>query len=96
MCNFCREMTAYRVYSRTGILEDDATGFATWKSTYRPKFFERFPFQVPAVVPQTNNVQNPAQGMAHYQACLAAEQLAPTARRVTRSSPSDSGCIGEE
>jgi hypothetical protein len=96
MCNFCREMTAYRIYSRTGILEDDTAGFATWKSTYRPKFFERFPFQVPPVVPQTNNVQNPAQGMPHYDACMATQQVTPTARRVVSSPASGPGCIGEE
>jgi hypothetical protein len=96
MCNFCREMTAYRVYSRSGILEDNSTGFDTWKSTYRPKFYERFPFQVPAVVPQTNNVQNPASGMPHYTACSAAGQLAPLARRAPASPSAGPGCIGEE
>jgi hypothetical protein len=96
MCNFCREMTTYRIYSRTGILEDDETGFATWKSTFRPKFYERFPFQAPPTVPQTNNVRNPAQGMTVYTACVAAQQVAPTAKRVTQASPSSPGCIGEE
>ena len=96
MCNFCREMTAYRIYSRTGIVEDDEAGFAIWKSTYRPKFFERFPFQVPPVVPQTNNVQNPTQGMPHYNACMAAQQVAPAALRVASSQASGPGCIGEE
>jgi hypothetical protein len=96
MCNFCREMTAYRVYSRSGILGDDAAGFEAWKATYRPKFYERFPLQVPAVVPQTNDVQNPAQGEPHYQACAAAQQLAPAARQVTASSSSSrQGCLSD-
>jgi hypothetical protein len=76
MCNFCREITAYRIYSRSGILSDDNAGFAIWKASYRAKFFERFPFAVPAVVPQTNNVQNPAQGMPVYEACSATARLA--------------------
>jgi hypothetical protein len=96
MCNFCREITAYRIYSRAGILADDEAGFATWKSAYRAKFFERFPFAVPAVVPQTNNVQNPAQGMAYYESCQATQQLAPQARRVTASSSGRQGCIVEQ
>ncbi len=99
MCNFCREVTAYRIYSRTGILGDDAAGFATWKSGYRAKFFERFPFETPAVVPQTNNVQNPAQGMAVYEACSATALLPPSTAsqrlNFTPASPARQGCIGD-
>jgi hypothetical protein len=98
MCNFCREVTAYRVYSRSGILADDAAGFTNWKASYRAKFFERFPFQVPAVVPQTNNVQNPAQGMQVYEACSATAQLAtsaPQAQLVTSTPSARQGCIGD-
>ena len=97
MCNFCREVTAYRIHSRTGILADDTAGFEAWKAQYRAKFFERFPFQVPAVVPQTNNVQNPAQGMPVYEACSAAAQLlvSGSAAVFTPSSPAHQGCIGD-
>jgi len=99
MCNFCREVTAYRIYSRAGILGDDNAGFATWKAAYRSKFFERFPFEVPAVVPQTNNVQNPAQGTPVYEACSAAAQLSAissvSGRNFTPSSPARQGCIGD-
>jgi hypothetical protein len=92
MCNFCREVTAYRIYSRSGVLTDDQAGFLTWKSAYRAKFFERYPFAVPATVPQTNNVQTPAQGMAVYEACSATAQLSSVARKLTsRSRPQ--GCI---
>ena len=35
MCNFCREMTAYRIYSRAGVVGDDSAGFGAWKSMYR-------------------------------------------------------------
>lgn len=98
MCNFCREVTAYRIHSRAGILSDDAAGFTSWKASYRAKFFERFPFQVPAVVPQTNNVQNPAQGMPIYEACSAAAQVStsrPSARLFTPASSARQGCIGD-
>ncbi|MES1187921.1 MAG: M64 family metallopeptidase [Myxococcales bacterium] len=109
MCNFCREVTAFRIYSRTSILSDDNAGFAIWKASYRAKFFAQFPFQSPAVVPQTNNVQNPAQGMPIYEACSATAQLlrasatppsfaatnAAAAGNFTRASPARQGCIGE-
>jgi hypothetical protein len=94
MCNFCREITAYRIYSRSGVLADDQTGFAAWKSAYRAKFFERYPFAVPATVPQTNNVQNPAQGTPVYEACSATAQLSLVARKLT--SPSRQGCIVDQ
>lgn len=97
MCNFCREMTAYRIHSRTGIMEDDDAGFATWKASYRPKFFEKYPFQVPPVVPQTNDVQNPAQGMAVYEACSDTLQVLPRAAGLVRSSsPRQHGCVVDD
>jgi hypothetical protein len=46
MCNFCRELTVYRVFERTGILSG-ANAFADWKAMYRPRFYERFKFVVP-------------------------------------------------
>jgi hypothetical protein len=52
MCNFCREITAYRVFDRTRILPG-TSGFATWKSQYRTPFYQRYGFKVPATVPQT-------------------------------------------
>lgn len=53
MCNFCREMTAYRVFDRTGLLPG-STGFSAWKSEYRPAFYQRFGFKVPSgPIPQT-------------------------------------------
>ena len=49
MCNFCREITAYRVFYRTGLLPT----FDTWKTDYRTPFYQRFGFKVPSPVPQT-------------------------------------------
>lgn len=93
MCNFCREITAYRIHSRSGILTDDQAGFATWKANYRAKFFERYPFVVPATVPQTNNVQNPAQGMAVYEACAATALQSVVRADARLASPRRAGCI---
>ena len=52
MCNFCREITAYRVFDRTGLLPG-TSGFDIWKMDYRAAFYQRFGFRVPATVPQT-------------------------------------------
>ena len=70
MCNFCREITAYRVFERTGAIGSGADPFEDWKNQYRPVFYERFRFQVPPIVPQTNNVRNPGQGDPVYKACV--------------------------
>jgi hypothetical protein len=42
----------------------------TWTAMYRTPFYSRFGFKVPPVVPQTNDVRNPAQGMPIYEACV--------------------------
>jgi hypothetical protein len=73
MCNFCREMTAYRIHQRSGVIANGTEGFTVWKNEYRMPFFERFPFSVPAVVPQTNDARNPGEGMPIYEACTAAD-----------------------
>jgi hypothetical protein len=69
MCNFCREISAFRIFERTSVLSDEATSFDTWTSTYRTPFYSRFGFKVPAVVPQTNDPRNPSQGTPIYEAC---------------------------
>jgi hypothetical protein len=51
---------------------------------------------VPATVPQTNNVQNPAQGMAVYEACSATAQLSPVARKLTSPPPPRQGCVVDQ
>jgi hypothetical protein len=64
MCNWCRELTSFRIYERCGILSDPATSFATWISSYRKPFYGALKFQTPAVVPQQNNV-----GTAWFMRC---------------------------
>jgi hypothetical protein len=76
----------------SGVLTDDQAGFAAWKSAYRAEFFERYPFVVPATVPQTNNVQNPGQGTPVYEACSATAQQSLVARKLSSSSRRQ-GCI---
>jgi hypothetical protein len=70
MCNFCREMTTFRILERTSVLPDTQTSFMTWTAMYRSPFYARYGFKVPSVVPQTNDVRNPAQGMPIYEACV--------------------------
>lgn len=53
-CNYCRELTVFRLFYRTGLIPGaNAAAFANWKAMYRTPFYTRFGFQKPAVVPQT-------------------------------------------
>jgi hypothetical protein len=69
MCNFCREITAYRVFDRARILPG-TSGFATWKSQYRTPFYQRFGFKVPATVPQTLKCPEDAAARPVFEACV--------------------------
>jgi hypothetical protein len=67
-CNFCREMVAYRVFYRTGILSGtNQAAFDVWAGVYRTPFFERFGFVVPSPVPQLAECS--AGDMPVYEAC---------------------------
>ena len=68
MCNFCREMTAYRVHQRTGVLPA-ANGFETWKASYRDAFFTRHGFEVPTEVPQTVQCKGEPNARPIYEPC---------------------------
>jgi hypothetical protein len=69
LCNFCRELTTYRIFERSGLLAG-TEGFTTWKATYRPAFFNRLGFFVPmGAIPQTIEC-NRGQSMPLYQACV--------------------------
>jgi hypothetical protein len=69
LCNWCRELTAYHVFRRTGLLPQ-SDPFATWKGTYRMPFWNRHPFFVPAVVPQTLQCNRNGPDMPVYEACM--------------------------
>jgi hypothetical protein len=96
MCNFCREVTGYYVYARSSVIPMGNAGIDTWKATYRAKWWQRFPFFVPQVVPQTNDLRNPAQGMSYYEACSAAN-VTPAQSRIETGGPNRrrSGCVVE-
>jgi len=55
MCNFCREMTAFRIYERTSVIADPATSLDAWTSTYRTPYYTKFGFKVPAPLPQQSS-----------------------------------------
>jgi hypothetical protein len=68
MCNFCREMTTFRIFERTSLV---AT-IDAWIASYRSPFYQQRGLKVPAVVPQSNDVRTPANGTAIYEACAQA------------------------
>jgi hypothetical protein len=55
MCNFCREVTAFRIFERTSVIADPAISLDTWTNTYRTPFFTKFGFKVPTPVPQQSS-----------------------------------------
>jgi hypothetical protein len=59
LCNFCRELTAFRIYERLGVLDNDATSWADWIAVYRALFYDGSPFNVPEKVPQENSDRQP-------------------------------------
>jgi hypothetical protein len=68
LCNFCREITTYRVFDKTRILPG-SNGFATWKSQYRGPFYQRFGFKVPTPVPQTLKCPEDSAARPVFQDC---------------------------
>jgi hypothetical protein len=89
MCNFCREMTAFRIFERTFLV---AT-IDTWAAGYRSRFYGQLGFKVPAIVPQSNDVRTPSRGTTIYEACAAAAASAPTAQPL--SALRRNGCVLE-
>jgi hypothetical protein len=70
LCNFCRELTAFRVFFRSGLLAGSVQqAFGTWKAMYRTPFFQRFGFSVPTPVPQTVRCEGEAERPV-YEACM--------------------------
>jgi hypothetical protein len=52
------------------VLDPGDTGFDEWVASYRQSFYDRFGFHVPALVPQSNDRRNPANGTPIYEACV--------------------------
>jgi hypothetical protein len=70
LCNFCREITTFRLFERTGLLSG-TTSFETWKSMYRMPFYQRFGFFVPpGDVPETLMCNRADPPMPVFQACM--------------------------
>jgi hypothetical protein len=70
LCNMCREITAYRVFERSGLLVS-SPGLDTWKRTHRPAFFQRFGFAVPqGAIPQTLTCSRNGPAKPVYEACV--------------------------
>jgi hypothetical protein len=67
MCNFCREITALRVFQRSGILPGDTD---LWTREYRDAFYAHYGFVVPDQVPQSNDVSRPENGTPIFQDCV--------------------------
>ena len=69
-CNFCRELTTFRLLFRTGVLTGTTQqAFAAWAARYRQPFFRRFGLSAPTPVPQT--VRCPGQmDRPVYEACV--------------------------
>ncbi|HMJ52341.1 MAG TPA: M64 family metallopeptidase [Polyangiaceae bacterium] len=55
MCNFCREVTTFRIFERSSVLTDPATSLDAWTNTYRTPFYTKFGFKVPTPLPQTSS-----------------------------------------
>jgi hypothetical protein len=68
LCNFCREITTWRIFDHTRILPG-TSGFATWKSQYRAPFYARFGFEVPNPTPQTLKCPEDAAARPVFTAC---------------------------
>ena len=64
MCNWCREVTTFRLFERVGLLDDPQTSFASWTDQHRDVFYEHYGFTTPEVVPQQNS-----EGTEIYEAC---------------------------
>jgi hypothetical protein len=52
MCNWCRELTAFRIYERSMVLDNTTTSWTTWVAGYRPAFYRIIGFSAPSVIPQ--------------------------------------------
>jgi hypothetical protein len=59
LCNWCREITSFRIYERCMVLDNTTTSWNTWVSSYRAPFYQTITFNTPGVVPQTNSVGTP-------------------------------------
>jgi hypothetical protein len=65
MCNYCREVTAFRLFERIHVLDDSFTSYPIWEAKCRLPFFNQYGFKVPADVPQES-----APGVPVFHPCV--------------------------
>ncbi|MFC1585106.1 hypothetical protein ACFL5V_06145 [Fibrobacterota bacterium] len=64
MCNWCREICAFRIYERVMVLPDQDNSWDQWVSSYRMPFYTVIGFDIPDPVPQENSA-----GAAFFMPC---------------------------
>lgn len=70
-CNWCREIISFRVFERSQVLAELSDSFPSWSRMHRPRFFERFGFQVPeGPIPQTLSCNRDRPGKAVFEDCV--------------------------
>jgi hypothetical protein len=47
LCNWCREITGFRLLERIDIFSTPASDFSTWINKYRANFYTLYPFNIP-------------------------------------------------
>jgi hypothetical protein len=82
LCNFCREVTTFRLLERIGQLPDAPSAFVVWATRFRARFFARFGFDVPPQVPQANS-----DGQPIYQPCRGADEVDLQSQRADAERP---------
>ena len=84
MCNFCREITAFRIFERIGMLDDPTTdAWDEWADDYRDPFFDEYPIIVPNPVPQENSASE-----CFFEPCMnGASSPDPACNNYPRSHP---------
>lgn len=70
LCNWCREITAYQVFRKTGVLAGSQS-FESWKSMYRMPFWDTYGVFVPdGPIPQEAVCNRGEPGTPVYEACI--------------------------
>ncbi len=67
-CNFCRELVAYRILSRAGVV----ASFDEWEGLFRAAFYQRFGMTIPAQVPQATSA-----GTTFFEPCVSTSPPSP-------------------
>jgi hypothetical protein len=55
MCNYCRELTVFRLFERIHRFDDEEHSYASWEAHYRMPFFEQYGFALPSINTEDND-----------------------------------------